>query len=67
MTEWKPIETVPTMTDVLLWDGNRQNVGYCDNTNSDGYYEKPILACSNVNGWYLDQPTHWMPLPKAPK
>ena len=70
MSQWQPIETVPMMTDVLLWDGTSQNVGHCDMTDYDGYYDEPVLA-SNIHGGWLDaedyQPTHWMPLPEPPK
>jgi len=72
MAEWKPIETAPEMTDILVYSSDRrQAVAYCDLTDMDGFYDEPIRVW-NVGGLFLSgdtefQPTHWMPLPKPPK
>lgn len=59
MTEWQPIETAPKDgTDVLVWCGGTM-----------------FIACMEVGRWFFDRtdysvkplPTHWMPLPPAPK
>ena len=59
MTEWQPIETAPKDgTDVLVWCGGAM-----------------FIACMEVGRWFFDRtdysvkplPTHWMPLPPAPK
>ena len=59
MTEWRPIETAPKDgTDVLVWCGGAMFIAYME-----------------VGRWFFDRtdhsvkplPTHWMPLPPAPK
>ena len=43
MAEWKPIETAPEMTDILVYSSDRrQAVAYCDLTDMDGFYDEPI-------------------------
>lgn len=70
MSKWKLIKTVPEMTDVLVYANGKQAVGYCDLTDSDGYFDEPVRMW-NVGGWWLSvdalDPTHWMPLPEPPK
>ena len=72
MTEWKPIETAPEMTCILVYSNNdgRQAVAYLDLTDMDGFYDKPIRVW-NLNGWLSGGsgfiPTHWTPLPEPPK
>ncbi len=70
MSDWQPIETVPSDTDVDLWcraaDGSFSSVRVAD-------------CRKTVNGWatrgdygwepladFSFVPTHWMPLPPPP-
>lgn len=62
MTSWQPIETAPRDgRRLLLWDPSR---------------DMPIFGCWAVEwdgwkewafDWKLPQPTHWIPVPPAPK
>lgn len=57
---WRPIETAPR-------DGT-EILGYCSNIKSFGLLScfKPGMWATN-DGGYQRTPTHWMPLPAAPK
>lgn len=55
---WRPIGTAPVDgTEVLVWD----KAGYAD----VAYWN--VLTLSWSNGDHTLKPTHWMPLPEAPK
>lgn len=66
--KWQPIETAPEDTPVLIFDGNmicvaefskywKGHAGDWDCVGAGGY------EWDNT----FDNPTHWMPLPDAPK
>ena len=63
---WQPIDTAPKDgTWVLLWTGNECRIAMWDE------WEDP--ECPVTQGWfddgdgmYIENPTHWMPLPEAP-
>jgi hypothetical protein len=75
MSEWQPIETVPKDVHVLLygeqigksdrdlvgWDGAIVASGYWDGI--DGSW---CVTGSTWRGPFMN-PTHWQPLPDAPK
>jgi len=68
MTEWQPIETAPKDTLVLLYLGNNDiEIGEGWHT-----YDDPPYEPSKELYWWVEEmgrvyPTHWMPLPEAPK
>jgi hypothetical protein len=54
---WQPIETAPKdQRDVLVLSGGFIMIAYFDN---DTWWA--------MNGFGLDDVTHWMPLPEPPK
>lgn len=58
--QWQPIDTVPVNESVLML--RKGKYGRCGM--ADGYKrENGVLAWPYVN----KEPTHWMPLPSAPK
>lgn len=58
---WQPIETAPKdASDILVcWSGSKTMA--VASWNGDGWYE------ANDDVFYQSPPTHWMPLPGAPK
>lgn len=70
MSEWQPIETAPTDTELLLFAKVHMAL---DNYTAD------FLSVGMLETWYTHEwvdhdgeplsfiPTHWMPLPKPPK
>lgn len=66
---WQPIETAPSDTLVwTLWDGLNNKTG-----KPVRYYHAAIM-CGETGEWsepeygdFIDEPTHWMPLPKPPE
>lgn len=66
--KWQPIKTAPENTPVLIFDGGMICVATLDvwSTRYPGNW-----CCAGVSGndWEssFDTPTHWMPLPEAPK
>jgi len=66
MSDWRPIETAPHGVAVLIWDGDSFLVAlFC------GCKKQWLLAECENNTAHEDapiecEPTHWMPLPKAP-
>jgi hypothetical protein len=72
MSTWQPIETAPKDgTHLLLSDGERVTLGgWTSDMDQGAEYEGQI----GMAGWWSvdlgpngDRPTHWMPLPEAPK
>jgi hypothetical protein len=71
MSEWQPIETVPSMRNVLMWaatdigdDGTIKNWKMATGWWSDGHgtwvWDGHPIKSYNV------KPTHWMELPEPP-
>lgn len=58
MTEWKPEETAPTETDVLVW--YRGSCSIAKKWDITGSWWDDNLCILD------DRPTHWMPLPEPP-
>jgi hypothetical protein len=61
--EWQPIDTAPMQEYVILWSPAEPEgkvlVGYLSGRNQ--WYDES-------NGLHIDPaPSHWMPLPEAPK
>lgn len=71
--EWRPIESAPKDgTGVLLYGMPSEHAGvsWQKATVLSGYYDKLDGAwCSTTSAWDgpFVKPTHWMPLPPAPK
>ena len=61
MIEWKPIETAPMDTDVLLFEPDYSIFVGSNFSLDDG--DSYWCAC----GGPRRKPTHWMPLPEPPK
>jgi hypothetical protein len=60
---WQPIETAPTDgTKILVWDGIAVEILW---VRGDKKAWKHIIT-SEIKG-KLYKPTHWMPIPEAPK
>lgn len=73
--KWQPIETAPKDGEILLiWIGD-VDFGYCRNgkwfviNNGDYLYggHGRDYACGVHDSFVYRPPTHWMPLPEAPK
>jgi hypothetical protein len=77
MTEWQPIETAPRQGRYLVWGGIIRSDAFSDYTNKyivlvevdcDDDLE-PICFSVADSEYYspsIENPTHWMPLPKPP-
>lgn len=71
--KWQPIETAPKRGgNVLLWDGNRIEIGsWRKDDNERGRKKRWLLndyddfSCGMASTPI--QPTHWMPLPPPPE
>ena len=63
MTEWKPIETAPEDSEILLWDGKGIYIGECW-PDCRGDDSQPYFIVLEIGQIF---PTHWMPLPEPPK
>lgn len=69
---WRDIKTAPKNgKNVLLWDGNRIEIGsYRKDDNERGRKKHWLL--NDYDDWSCGfastpvQPTHWMPLPEPP-
>ena len=58
MTEWQPIETVPMdETEVIVYYSGEVSIGWF--TDGEWCYQDSYFSL-------LQEPTHWMPLPKPP-
>lgn len=77
MSEWQPIETAPKDgTEIIVWDGGRADmVRWQDyefqNSGASWCMARGDTAHEGYVGYYgvhmVENPTHWMPLPDAPK
>lgn len=64
---WRPIDTAPKDgTHILLTQGRDVAEGFW-NTNPNATRMPPYWATYRIIGKYGEQPSHWMPLPKAPE
>lgn len=61
---WQPIETAPTdgTSILLLIEGKCVEGLYCRRQSGEGEWYDVFTP----PGYFNDQPTHWMPLPKPP-
>jgi hypothetical protein len=57
---WQPIDTAPCMRNVLLAHGQSVTVGL--RYTVGGLWHDSL----DEDGFTYSQPTHWMPLPRAP-
>lgn len=65
--QWQPIETAPKDgTWVLLYQGEHVFQGYWFNI-IEGHERWADHSASGCGGYVEAMPTHWMPLPPAPK
>lgn len=62
--EWMPIETAPDKGVVLSWDGRILFCYIGEHKGEKRFYDADALEYGNN---IRLQPTHWMPLPEAPK
>ena len=70
--EWKPIESAPLETDLIVFGGVIYNHG-----SLMGFVNHGEIGSQDRNGiWFtnnnfphgkIEKPTHWQPLPKPPK
>lgn len=62
---WKPIETAPKETNILVSFAGEKN------STSESYFKNDYWYClDGANGWiteFLKTPSHWMPLPESPQ
>ncbi len=73
---WRTIDTAPygevhpyedhpeAATYVLVCNGHHIGVAYCQKDANEPDEAKQWLG---EDGWFMPQPTHWMPLPEPPK
>lgn len=78
MSEWKPIETAPKNTDVLVFAYGSQYVACLIDDATDPWYREGSGPSDFDGLWTVDDnkhgpyalrggsPTHWMPLPPPP-
>lgn len=75
MSEWQPIETAPKDgTKILVWTHHDEvEVSEWYESKGETYepvegteYFRPVTKVYH-SGWNGNTPTHWMPLPEAPK
>lgn len=59
---WRPIETAPKDCGLLMWNGDFLTVGLWNSVLAQ------FVDCCETHGSvdFIDQPTHWMPLPDPP-
>jgi hypothetical protein len=70
---WKPIETAPRDTEVLVWFGPQ--VGVKSATYTSPWTDEVLMWCVDdkkfdphpVRQYCLPYPTHWRPLPAPPE
>jgi hypothetical protein len=55
--DWQPIDSAPKNADILVWHNGYTSVVSWE-VMSDGW-----LVVENI---YVENPTHWMPLPDPP-
>ena len=75
MSEWQPIETVPSdVARIMAYDGERvgEMESYTDYTEADDFMGSQVWRWANDSCsccWYTPakQPTHWMCVPEPPK
>ena len=61
MSEWRPIETAPVDTYVLVYGAKRLEWAVARYTHKDGW---EVDTCSDR--WSIYPPKFWMPLPEKP-
>lgn len=61
--EWQPIETAPKDCGILIWNGDFRTIGLWNTVLGQ------FVDCCETSGSvdFLDDPTHWMPLPPPPE
>jgi hypothetical protein len=69
---WQPIETAPKETEILVWFGPAvgvKSVSYTDSGSGFSFWcvDDGKLGPFPVRRYCDPYPTHWMPLPEAPK
>jgi hypothetical protein len=67
-SEWQPIETAPKVESdrvLVAWPNSKWWV--CIGFWSGNYHGLNAWADDNTENELVPQPTHWMPLPEAPK
>ncbi|WP_083235192.1 DUF551 domain-containing protein [Bradyrhizobium yuanmingense] len=67
VSEWKPIETAPKQGRILGYSkADGQHVWWWVRHIVPGGADRGSWENVSYEWYELDQPTHWMPLPKAP-
>ena len=65
--EWQPIETAPKDNRILVWNGKDMFVVHHGINWITGDVAYIVAQWDNKTNQVLTRPTHWMPLPPAPK
>lgn len=66
---WQPIETAPSETNVLVWDGEDVSTAQASRSSHGLSWHGTIegqLVGDEHGSLYHVRATHWMPLPEAP-
>ena len=64
--DWQPIDTAPKGRFVLLFGPNGHDIGRGEDWTGNLRWERYPTAEYGNEMATIEQPTHWMPLPKAP-
>lgn len=76
MSEWLPIDSAPKSGSFLVYggewvseskDGNDKSSSKVAHVNKRDGYRKLYIANSDEFWPWVENPTHWMPLPESPK
>lgn len=67
--EWQPIETAPKDGTVILLAEPNHDGSFCIATGRwvEPYIKPPYWGDGLTDDLLMDGPTHWSPLPEAPK
>ena len=67
MSAWKPIETAPWETEVIVWGPSLSKVTAAYHSKKTGLWPKEEDYAEDGEPCNVGYPTKWMPLPDPPK